>query len=139
MQAWVAVAAVLVFAVAGWLWVETRPSVKATDTAVLDLRERSVARGRNPSETGQSPLEIPRTAKHLILDLPIGSKEGRYDVTLLSDTGDEILRAAATAQLEDHAVILRADVDLTRVESASYFIGYRQAGLEWTRFPIRVH
>ena len=47
--AWVATAAVLLFAVGGWLWVRGRHSVQATETAVLDLRERSVARGRAPS------------------------------------------------------------------------------------------
>jgi hypothetical protein len=57
----------------------------APDVAVLDLRDRSVARGQNPSETGQAPLEIPRTAKHLVLDLPIGSKEGSYEVALLNE------------------------------------------------------
>src|SRR5580692_4986920 len=70
--AWVATAALLLFTVGGWLWVRARHSAEATDTAVLDLRERSVTRGRNQSDTGQAPLEIPRTAKHLVLDLPIG-------------------------------------------------------------------
>src|SRR5208282_6484753 len=70
---WVATAAVLLFALGGWLWVRARHSVEATDVAVLDLRERSVARGQSPSEADQAPLEISRTTKHLVLDLPIGS------------------------------------------------------------------
>jgi len=77
-------ASVPLVAVGGWLWMRNRPLVEATDTAVLDLRERSVARGENPSETDQAPFEISRTAKHLVLDLPIGSKEGAYDVGLLT-------------------------------------------------------
>ena len=68
----------------------------------------------------------------------MGSKEGNYDLAVLSATGDEVLRATGTARLEDHAVVLRADVDLARVGSVLYFLGIRQAGLEWTRFPIRV-
>jgi hypothetical protein len=47
---WVATAAVLLFAVGGWLWVRARHSVETTDVAVLDLRERSVARGQSQSE-----------------------------------------------------------------------------------------
>ena len=89
-QAWLAAAAVLIFAVAGWLWVRTQHSVQPTETAVLDLRELSVARGQNPTQTDQRPLEIHRSAKHLILDLPIGSKEGAYDLALLSETGAQI-------------------------------------------------
>ncbi len=135
---WVATAAVLLVAVGGWLWVRGRHSVETTDTVVLDLRERSVARGQSHSETGQAPLEIPRSAKHLVLDLPIGSKEGPYDVGLLTGTGDEILRSTGMAQLHDHTTELRIDVDLRGVRAGAYSLGLRQGGLEWTRYLIRV-
>ena len=135
---WVATAAVLLFAVGGRLWVRGRQSVETSDTVVLDLRERSMARGRSQSETGQSPLEIPQTAKHVILDLPIGSKEGPYDVGLLTETEDQILRATGMAQLHDHTTVLRVDVDLSSVRAGAYSLGVRPAGLEWTRYPIRV-
>jgi hypothetical protein len=112
--------------------------VETTDTAVLDLRERSVARGQNPSESGQSPLQIPRTARHLILDLPIGSKEGPYEVGLLTETDDQILRATGMAQLHDHIIDLRVDIELSSVRAGAYSLGVRQASLEWTRYPIQV-
>jgi hypothetical protein len=134
----VATAAVLLFAVGGWLWVRARHSVQTTETAVLDLRERSVDRGQNPSDTGQAPLEIPRTAKHLVLELPIGSKEGPYDVGLLTDAGEELLRATGTAELRDHIIRLRVDVDLSSVGPGTYSLGVRQPSLEWSRYPIRV-
>ena len=135
---WVTTAAVLLFAVGGWLWVRARHSVQTTETAVLDLRERSVVRGQDPSDAGQAPLEIPRTAKRLVLDLPIGSKEGPYDVGLITNTGDELLRARGMAELHDHITDLRVDVDLSGVQAGTYSLGLRQAGLEWTRYPIRV-
>ncbi len=138
MQVWLAAAAVLLFAFGGLLWVRSRALPQAPDVAVLDLRERSVARGQNPSNTDQPPLEIPHAAKHLVLDLPIGSKEGGYDVALFGETGDEIFRAAGTAQLETHIVILRVDVEVAGVRPGSYFLGLRQPGLEWARFPARV-
>lgn len=131
-------AAALLFAVGGWLWVRAQHSVETTDTAVLDLRERSVARGQSQSETGQAVLEIPRTAKHLVLDLPIGSKEGLYDVGLLTDTGDQPLRATGMAELHDHIMGLRVDVDLRGIRPGEYSLGVRQPSLEWTRYPIRV-
>ena len=102
----------------GWLWVQARRSVQATDTAVLDLRER--------------------TAKHLVLDLPIGSKEGPYDVGILSEAGDEVLRASGMAQLNDHVTGLKVDVDLRGVQPGTYSLGVRQPNLEWTQYPIRV-
>ena len=134
----VATAAVLLFAVGGWLWVRNRHSVQATETAVLDLRERSVARGQSQPEADQAPLEISRTTKHLVVDLPIGSKEGPYDVGLLTGTGDQILRATGMAELHDHITDLRVDLDLSGVQAGAYSLGLRQAGLEWTRYPIRV-
>jgi hypothetical protein len=136
--AWVATAAVLLFAVGGWLWVRTRHSAESIDTAVLDLRERSVARGQSQSETGQPPLQISRTAKHLVLDLPIGSKEGPYDVGLLTERGDEILRSTGLADVHDHTTGLRVDIDLSSIQPGTYSLGVRQPSLEWTRYPIRV-
>ena len=138
-QVWLAAAAVLVFAVAGWLWVRTRPSVQTSATVVLDLRERSLARGENPTDAKEVALEIPRTAKHLIMDLPIGSKEGSYDLALLNEAGDEVLRATGAATLEDHIVILRADIDIRNLSPGLYFLGLRQLGPEWSRYPTRVN
>ena len=123
-QAWIAVAAVLIFAVAGWLWVRIHHSVPPPVTAVLDLREISVARGQNPSETNQHPLEISRSAKHLILELPIGSKEGSYDVALLSESGSQIQSASGTAQLQNHVVTLRADIDVSSVRPGLYLLAH---------------
>jgi hypothetical protein len=135
---WVATAAVLLFAVGGWLWVRARHSAEATDTAVLDLRERSVARGESQADVVQAPLEIPRSTKHLILDLPIGSKEGPYDIALFTGTGDELLRATGIAELHDHITDLRVDVGLSRIQPGTYSLGVRQPGLEWTRYPVRL-
>jgi hypothetical protein len=134
----VATAAVLLFAVGGWLWVRARRSVEATDVAVLDLRERSVARGQSQSEADQAPLEISRTTKHLVLDLPIGSKDGPYEVGLLTETGDQIVRATGIAQLHDHITDLRVDIDLSDLRAGAYSLGVRQPSLQWTRYPIRV-
>ena len=104
---------------------------------VLDLRGRATVRGENPPETSQPPLEVPRNARSLNLELPIGSNEGTYDVALLDPSGTELFRTSATAKLEDHIVVLRANVDFAGISPGSYFLGVRQPGLEWTRFSIR--
>ena len=137
-QIWLAAAAVFIFAVTGWFWVRTRPQVQTAAVVVLDFRGRATVRGENPPETSQLPLEVPRNAKSLNLELPIGSNEGAYSVALLDPSGAELFRTSATAKLEDHIVVLRADVNLAGVPPGSYFLGLRQPGLEWTRFPIRV-
>jgi hypothetical protein len=137
-QMWLAAAAMVLLAVAGWMWVRSRPTGQTAAVVVLDLRGRSTARGENPSETSQPPLEVPRSAKSLNLELPIGSDEGAYDVALLNLSGAELFRMSATARLEDHIVVLRANVDFADVSPGSYFLGVRQPGLGWTRFPIRL-
>ena len=115
----------------------SRPSVQ-TATVTIDLRERSVARGENPTETNQAPLELSRQAKHLVLDMPIGSKEGSYEVAMLGGRGEQVRNTTGIAQLENHTVILYADIDLVGVSPGSYFLGVRQPGLEWSRYPVRV-
>ena len=137
-QVWLAAAAVLLFAVGGLLWVRSRPSGQTAAVVVLDLRGRATVRGESPPTTSQSPLEVSRNARNLNLELPIGSNEGAYDVALLNPNGAELFRTSAAAKLEDHIVVLRADVDLAGVSPGSYFLGLRQPGLEWMRFPIRV-
>jgi hypothetical protein len=137
-QMWLAAAAMVLLVVAGWLWVRSRPSGQTAAVVVLDLRGRATVRGENPPETSQPALEVPRNARSLNLELPIGSNEGTYDVALLDPSGAELFRASATAKLEDHIVVLRASVDLAGVSPGSYFLGVRQPGLEWTRFPIRL-
>jgi hypothetical protein len=136
-QMWLAAAMVLLV-LAGWLWVRSRPSGQTAAVVVLDLRGRATVRGENTPESSQPPLEVSRNARSLTLDLPIGSNEGTYDLALLNPVGDELFRTSATAKLENHIVVLRADVDIAGVSPGSYFLGVRQPGLEWTRFSIRL-
>ena len=137
-QMWLAASAMVLLVLAGWLWVQSRPSGQTAAVMVLDLRGRATVRGESTPDASQPPLEVSRNARHLNLELPIGSNEGVYDVALLNPSGTELFRTSATAKLENHIVVLRADVDLAGVSPGSYFLGVRQAGLEWTRFSIRL-
>ena len=137
-QIWLAAAAVFIFAIAGWFWVRSRPQVQTAAVVVLDLRGRATVRGENQPETSQSPLEVPRNAKILNLELPIGSNEGAYEVALLNSTGTEILQETGTAELKEHVVVMTVDLDLANIPAGLYFLGLRQPGLAWTRFPIRL-
>jgi hypothetical protein len=135
---WLTAAAVLLLAVGGLVWMRSRPSAQTAAVVVLDLRGRAVVRGETSPDASQPPLEVPRKARSLTLELPIGSNEGSYDVALINPSGAEFFRTSATARLEDHVVVLRANVDLASVPPGSYFLGVRQPELEWTRFPVRL-
>jgi hypothetical protein len=137
--------AILLVVLALWFGLRPHHAVITNETATLDLRGYSVERGQQ-SPSKQPPLDIRRGIGHLILYLPIGSTEGTYEVALLSNTGYEadrsglrvVFSATGTARLEDHIVILRTDLDLAGVRPGSYFLGLRQPGQQWTRFPARV-
>jgi hypothetical protein len=119
------------------LWLTLRSHHPVNETATLDLRTYSVQRGEQ-NTSRQAALQLGRSIKHVVFYLPIGSKEGSYDFALLNDADRELLHARGTAQLENHIVVLRADIKVADVPPGSYFIGLRQPGLEWTRLPVRV-
>ena len=119
------------------LWFTVRTHQPGTETAVLDLRGYSRQRGEQ-NLPQQPPLQLQRNAKHLVIDLPIGSKEGGYDFALMDERGQELLRGSGTAQLEDQTVVFRGDINVASVPPGSYFFGLRQNATEWSRFPIKV-
>jgi hypothetical protein len=135
---WRAAAAVVILTVTAWLWVRTHYAVQGPETAVLDLRSVSVTRGESSPQTNFPTLEVQRSAKHLVLDLPIGSAEGSYDLAFESESGTQFLSATGTAQLHDGVVVLRADVQFRDVSPGVYVLGLRQPGLEWVRYRVRI-
>ena len=95
--------------------------------------------GKTRPETSQSPWRFRVTQGTLNLELPIGSNEGAT-IWRCSNPKLEMKFSVneCTAKLEDHIVVLRADVDLASVVSGFVFSWSAPAGLEWRRFPIRV-
>ena len=65
-------------------------------------------------------------------------KEGADEVALLSETGAPVLASSGTARSKDKGGILKLDLDVSRVHPGQYFLGLRQPGEEWTRYPVRV-
>ena len=138
LQVSLAAAAVVILSVTGWVWVRTHRSVQGPETAVLDLRGISVTRGESSPQTNLQTLKLQRSAKHLVLDLPIGSAEGSYELALESESGTQLLSATGTAQLHDGVVVLRADVQFRDVSPGAYVLGLRQPGLEWVLYRVRI-
>jgi hypothetical protein len=120
-----------------WFSVQSHFSRLDNQTTVLDLRGYSIERGHESSADRQ-PLLVGTGTRHVVLYLPMGSKDGHYDLVLLKETGEELLQTKGIAQLENHTVILKADVSLSSLPRHSYFFGVRQNGTELIRFPIRV-
>ena len=130
--------AIVLVACTLWFSFHFRFAPVTDETAVLDLRDYSVERGRQPHAT-KPQLVLGRRTRHLVLYLPMGTEEGRYELALLNDRGDELVRTTGVTQFEKHVVILRAEIDLSSVSRDSYFLGVRRPGLEWTQFSVRVN
>lgn len=137
MQTALAAAAVILIVIASLFWIRSHPRVE-TATATLDLRGQSLARGENPVDTAQAPIELSRDVRHLVLDLPVGSKEGAYEVALLSVGSEQLRNATGIARLENHRVILNANINLSGISPGPYFLGVRESGLDWNRYPVHV-
>jgi hypothetical protein len=128
---------IVVAALALWFGLHSHFALVADNTTILDLRGYSTERG-SQAQAKQTYLEINQHTRHLILYLPMGMTEGRYELALMKDTGDEILRTTGLTQLENHVAILKADIDFSNVPRGSYFLAVRLPGLDWVRFPVRV-
>ena len=75
-QRWLAAAAGILLAVGvlGWALLHKRNESFIAQTAVLDLRDRSPARGTEPNP-GEQPLEMNRALLQLDIYLPLGSSD----------------------------------------------------------------
>lgn len=132
-----AAVAVLLIIVGGVFWARNRHRAEMA-TITIDLRDHSVTRGENSAETSEAPVELSRRTRHLTVDLPIGSKEGIYELALLGSADNEVRSATGMAQLQDHTVVLKTDMDLRGVSPGLYALGVRQSGSEWNRYPVQV-
>lgn len=108
-----------------------------TQTAVLDLRDRSAQRG---AEAGPSlpPLEMARNASHLEIDLPLGSDEGLYDVRVTTTQGEPLLVATGRAKVKQGLTSMGVDVTPSTIRSGRCILKIRKHGSEWSSFPLVV-
>ena len=108
-----------------------------TQTAVLDLRDRSPQRGAEPG-LALPPLEMARNMSHLEIYLPFGSNEGLYDVRLTTTQGESVLVAKGRAKLKQGLTSMGVDVPPSTIRQGRYILQIRKRGLEWSSFPLLV-
>jgi hypothetical protein len=136
----VVAASILVAAsVAGWALVQKQKEAQLAQTVVLDLRNRSVARGTEPGSEpnpGEPPLEVNRAATHLIIYLPFGSSDGLYDVRIVTSSGESLLTASGAAKLDDHITTLQVAVSLSSARPGRFLLQVRKDHLEWSSYGV---
>jgi hypothetical protein len=92
---------------------------------VLDLRNRSVTRGREATPNN-APLELPRGRLALSIYLPIGLEPGEFEVEIVQKPGTPLRTASGSASLRDHIAVLEVKLDLTGLDTGLYLLAVRE-------------
>jgi hypothetical protein len=104
-------------------------------TAVLDLRSRSVSRSPEPNP-GEQPLELRRGFSQLNIYLPLGSPEGVYEVRIVTTFGDSLLDMGGTARLNDGITTLQVREVEFIARPGPYILQIRKAPSGWNSYPL---
>jgi hypothetical protein len=131
-----AVAASVLIVVGLATWAILRPHNRQIASAVVDLRDRSMARGTEPPTT-EPPLEIPRNVSQLEIYLPLGSSEGPYDVRVTSVLGEPLISGSGEAKLERGLTRLHVNLS-TSASPGKYLLQIRRHGAEWVSFSAQI-
>jgi hypothetical protein len=123
--------------IAGWVLLQKDNESLVAQTAVLDLRNRSIPRGTEPNP-GEPPLEINHVAMYWNIYLPLGSSEGEYDIRIVTPSGELLFAAGGTAKLTDHITSLQIPASLSSSRSGSYVLQIRKTGSGWTSYPLQL-
>ena len=132
-----AVAASVLMVVGLATWAMLRQHNQQLARAVIDLRDRSMARGTEPPPT-EPPLDIPRNASHLKIYLPLGSSDGPYDVRIASIRGEPLVSGTEEAQIEQGITVLRVELRASGVAPGKYLLQIRKQASEWVSFRVQV-
>jgi len=137
MQTILAIAAsiLIVVGVAGWALFFKQKGPPVVQTAVLDLRNRSVPRGGEPNP-GEQPLEISRQVKHLNVYLPLGSAEGPYELRISTTAGSAVFTTKSIASVKDGVTSIEMLVDLSSAPSGQYLFEVRRPNSEWNSYSL---
>jgi len=105
---------------------------------VLDLRDRSVARGTEPNPSAP-PLELPRNVSRVEIYLPLGSSDGAYGVRI-SGPGEEILFATTVvAHMQAGITSIGINVNLASARPGLYVLQLQKSGAaQWNSYPLRM-
>jgi len=108
----IAASILIVAGLAGWALFPKQKKPLVTETAMLDLRNRSIPRGTEPNPA-EPPLAVNRAAAHWSIFLPFGSNDGPYDIRLLAGSGELLVSTKADAKLTDGVAVIQISVDLS--------------------------
>jgi hypothetical protein len=132
-------ASILVAAsIGGWFLLQRPNEGLVAQTALLDLRNRSLVRDTEPNPP-EPPLVVNSAARHWNIYLPLGSTEGTYEVRIVTDSGGLLLTATGEATLVSGIASLPVDVNLGSKNLGRCNLEIRKNMGEWNSFPLVLH
>jgi len=131
----VAASILIVASIAGWALLRRHNEGLDTQVAVLDLRNRSVARGTEPNPA-ERPLEVNRSATHWNIYLPLGSNEGQYDIRIVTSSGEEVVTTSGTAKVQDQITLLSIVISTSSARPGRYILQIRKTSSEWNSYKL---
>ena len=81
---------------------------------------------------------MPSGHLQLVLQLPIGSEDGNYDVALLRRSGEQIALASGTAVLAQNVMTLKVTLDLRGIPPGRYIFEMRRIGSVANRYEAEI-
>lgn len=134
---WAGAAAIVLLVVAVVLMISRSGPKPITYSAfTIDLSGASAVRGTG-REPAKSEIQVPQQPLDLSIQLPVGTEEETYQISLRS--GPSVLWSqVAQAHLTDHVVRLKAQVDLRPFSAGKYEITVESAsGLRFVQ-PVQI-
>src|ERR1035437_3901126 len=107
-------------------------------SATLDLRHLSAVRGEGVPKQAMPQVTMPSGRLHLVLQLPIGSEEGKYEVALFRRSGEQIALASGTAVLAQNVITLKVTLDLRGIPPGGYIFEMRRIGSVGNRYEAEI-
>jgi len=131
----IAASILIVVGVAGWALFFKQKGPAVVQSAVLDLRNRSVPRG-GEANPGEQPLEVSRGVKRVNVYLPLGSAEGPYELRIATTAGSAVFTTNGVASLNDGVTSMEAALDVSSAPSGQYVLQIRRPNSEWNSYPL---
>ena len=131
----IAASILVVVGIAGWVLIQRHNETVHTQTAILDLRNRSASRSPEPN-LEEKPLELRRGFSQLNIYLPLGSPEGVCEVRIVTASGDSLLNTGGTARLKDGITSLLVRGKPSVARPGQYILQIRKAPAEWNSYPL---
>ena len=107
-------------------------------SATLDLRHLSAVRGEGRPKETMPQVTMPSGRLQLVLQLPIGSEEGKYEVALFRRSGEQIALTSGFAVLAQNVMTLKVTLDLSGVPPGRYIFEIRRIGSVWNRYEVEI-